>query len=92
MLDRPVVVFCPNKDEYLTKMSLLYDYDDVIPGESTNDWEQLFKMVEKRLVDPSIDYERREHAKNMVFDMSVNDKDNSERIIQEIKRRLGNDD
>lgn len=86
--DKPVVVIDPDKDKYIEKGEFLYDYDDLVPGAVAYDWETGLEMVRERLKDPAIDREIRRKALAVVCDMTENDADNSERIIQEIKRRL----
>ena len=45
--------------------------------------------VEARLADSTLDADVRKRALETVFEMQVVDEDNSERIVQEVKRRLG---
>ena len=89
--DRPVVIFNPDKEEYYKKTELLYDYDEVAPGQQTGSWEKAMDMVEARLADPSIDADLRERSRNIMYDMSVNDENNCERIVREIKKRINFD-
>ena len=87
--DKPVVIFAPDKERALQDMTLLYDFDTTVPGTQASDWIEIFDIIDKAIVNIDYDKDKREHAKSVVYDMSVNDEDNSERIVNEIKRRLG---
>ena len=88
LLDKPVVLLNSDKEKYLEETPMLYDYDYVAPGQQTDNWDQVMAMVEERLANPSIDEDLRERAKRIMYDMKVNNQDNSERIIKEVKKRL----
>lgn len=88
LMNRPVVIMNSDRNIYLNATPLLYDYDDIVPGQQAADWNQAMDMVEERLADPLIDSELRNHAKEIMYDMSVNNENNSERIIEEVKKRI----
>ncbi|MDE6658706.1 MAG: CDP-glycerol glycerophosphotransferase family protein, partial [Eubacterium sp.] len=88
LLDKPVVLLNADKEKYLEETPMLYDYDYIAPGQQTDNWDKVMEMVEARLADPSIDEDLRARAKRVLYDMNVNDPQNSERIIKEVKKRL----
>jgi len=87
--DKPVVILNPGKQLYLASAPQLYDYDAVVPGCQVDNWSDALDAVEARLANPSLDADVRKRALETVFEMQVVDEDNSERIVQEVKRRLG---
>ena len=84
MHDKPVVIIDPENEEY----SYLYDHEKMLPGPVAHDWDTGLELLKESLLDPEKYREKRRMALEEVCDMSVNDEDNSERIIQEVKRRL----
>lgn len=89
MLDRPVVFFNYDYEEFLSReCKLNYDYDEYSPGVKTKTWEETLEAVTAYLENPTKDSAWRQRVRDEFFDMSVNDENNSERIVQEIKRRL----
>ena len=55
----------------------------------TGSWKETLKCVEEYVDNPQKDAGLREEKLKYFFDKSVNGPDNSERITNEIKRRLG---
>lgn len=49
LLDRPVIFYCYDLDEYLDKWDLNFDYDYVTPGPKTFDSDELIAELEKLL-------------------------------------------
>lgn len=89
MLDRPVVFFNYDYQEFISReCNLNYDYNTYSPGIKTKTWQETLKAVELYLQEPEKDGEWRRTVRDEFFDMSVNDENNSERIVEEIKRRL----
>lgn len=90
MIDRPVIFHCPDLDEYLLKDNgISYNYNDITPGPKTKSWEETLVAVEEYIANPEKDSEWRKEVGAYFFDPAVNDINNSERIVCEIKRRLG---
>lgn len=89
MLDRPVVFFAYDKEEFVQReCKLNYDYDTYSPGMQTTTWSETLEAVQTYLDDPERDGPWRRRVRDEFFDMSVNDENNSERIVREIQRRL----
>ncbi|MFV0497910.1 MAG: CDP-glycerol glycerophosphotransferase family protein [Candidatus Fimivivens sp.] len=89
LLNRPVVFFNYDfKDFIKNECALNYDYDAYSPGFKTQTWEQTLAASEAYLADPEKDSVWRCRVRDEFYDMSVNDKDNSKRIVEELKRRL----
>lgn len=90
LLDRPVVFFAYDYEDFMSRECVFnYDYFTYSPGAQTKTWEETLTAVQDYLNDLAKDSEWRCRVRDEFFDMSVNDENNSERIVQEIKRRLG---
>lgn len=89
LLDRPVVFFNYDFENFIrTECKLNYDYNTYSPGEKTKTWKETLTAIEAYINDPEKDGAWRRKVCDEFYDMSVNDADNSERIVQEIQRRL----
>ena len=90
LLDRPVI-FHGSDYEWFEKNEAGFnlDFPNVIPGPMTGNWKETLEEVKKYYEDPSKDADLREEKCKYFFDKSVNGPDNSERIVAEIKRRIG---
>ena len=89
LLDRPAVFFNYDFEEFIAQeCKLNYDYDEYSPGIKTKSWKETLDAVSMYLEKPETDSAWRQKVRDEFYDMSVNDKNNSERIVQEIKRRL----
>lgn len=90
LLDRPVI-FHGSDFEWFSENEAGFnlDFRAVIPGPMTSSWEETLLKVKEYNADPSKDTELRTEKLKYFFDRSVNGPDNSERIVAEIKRRLG---
>ncbi|WMJ84942.1 CDP-glycerol glycerophosphotransferase family protein [Oscillospiraceae bacterium MB24-C1] len=89
LLDRPIIYFNYDFEAYTkhdTQMD--FDYDSVTPGIKAKTWEEVLSAIVTYVEDPQKDGTARREIRSMFYDMSVNDKDNSRRIVDEIKRRL----
>lgn len=89
MMDKPIVLLGFDLESYMRREgNLNYDYDTYSPGIKTKTWQETLEAVELYLREPEKDGEWRRTVRDEFFDMSVNDENNSERIVEEIKRRL----
>lgn len=61
------------------------------PGRLTaaHDWDETIERIREYNENPNKDSDLREEKLKYFFDKSVNGPDNSERIVEEIKKRLG---
>ena len=53
VLNRPIVGFAPDLEEYEKTPGLLYDYHSIFPGPVATDWEGLKNLIEGELKKPS---------------------------------------
>lgn len=89
LLDRPIVFFGFDRERYVeSEGEINCDYDSFAPGTHTRSWGETLTAVEAYLDDPAKDGDWRRRVRDEIYEMSVNDEQNSERIVQEIKRRL----
>lgn len=90
LLGRPAVYFCPDFEWFSKKQAgFNLDFRKSIPGPMVDTWDEALKYVKEYIDDPSKDTTLREEKIQYFFDKSVNGPDNSKRIVEEIKRRLG---
>lgn len=89
LLDRPLIFHCPDLEFYINSdTSLKYDYSSVTPGPQTRSWEESMRAVIDYCNEPDRYRDERLKTRDFFYDMSVNDENNSKRIIEEIKRRI----
>ncbi len=89
LLDRPVIFFTFDYEDYCANdHSLNYDFEAYTPGLKTETWAQTLAAIETYTKDPKKDSQWRCRIRDAFYDMSVNDADNSKRIVEEVKRRL----
>ena len=89
LLNRPIVFFNYDFLDFKeNECALNYDYDTYSPGTKTQTWEQTLAAIESYLIDPEKDSEWRCQVRDEFYDMSVNDENNSKRIVEELKKRL----
>ncbi len=89
LLDRPVVFFNYDFKSFADReVKLNYDYEEYSPGTKTKTWEETMDAVEEYLENPEKDGAWRRKIRDEFYDMAVNDENNSQRIVEEIKRRL----
>lgn len=89
-LDRPVIYYCPDYDWFLANDDGFgVDYVRTIPGVMTRTWEETLEQIRLHMVNPETNADLRRERIAYFFDERANGPDNSERIAQEIKRRLG---
>ena len=88
--DRPVFFHFPDCEEYMEKdCGSMYNLDEVMPGPRTKNWEESLLVMKEYLNDPQKDLDWRLKVKSYFFTEGVNDKDNSQRIVADVKRRIG---
>jgi CDP-glycerol glycerophosphotransferase (TagB/SpsB family) len=89
LLDRPVIFHCADYDWFVeNEAGFNLDFPSVIPGPMTFSWQETINEIEKYYNNPEKDSDLRNEKIKYFFDKSVNGPDNSERITEEIKRRL----
>lgn len=90
LLNRPIVFYCPDLQDFMKQEDdLNYDYMEYSPGPKTATWEETMERVREYVHRPEKDSAWRCRIRDEFYRMDVNDVNNSERIVQEVKRRLG---
>lgn len=90
MIDKPVVFLCDDYEEYLTEdYGFAIDFFKNIPGLKAESWEEVLKYIEEYIKNPHKESKLRKNICSYFFDVNSNDINNSERIVKEVKRRLG---
>ena len=90
LLDRPVIFFTFDYADYSKNdHALNYDFESYTPGPKTTTWAETLAAIEVYAKDPTKDSAWRCRIRDEFYDMSANDKDNSKRIVEEVKRRIG---
>lgn len=89
LLDRPVIFHCPDLEAFLTtECNLNYDFNDYSPGPKGKSWSETIEYIKEYVANPMKDSEWRKSVRDAFYDMDKNDENNSERIVNAIKRRL----
>lgn len=92
MLDRPTIYYCPDIVWFKRKQAgFNLDFENSIPGPMVFSWEDVLGKMKEYIENPAKDSAFRKEKCKYFFDASVNGPDNSERIVEEIKRRIGLD-
>ena len=87
---RPVVYFAFDREEFLkSDCGLNMSYEENCAGPVTTTWAEAIAGIEAALDNPEEYAEKRRIVCEKFFPSRYNDVDNSERIVNEIKRRLG---
>ncbi len=90
LLNRPIVFYCPDLQDFMKQEDdLNYDYMEYSPGPKTATWEETMERVREYVHRPEKDSAWRCRIRDEFYRMDVNDANNSERIVQEVKSRLG---
>jgi len=89
LLDRPVVFFNYDYSDFVkSECKMNYNYNRYSPGVKTKTWAETIDAVKEYLADPEKDGKWRRRVRDEFYDMSVNDENNSERIVEGIKEKL----
>ncbi|MDR1616651.1 MAG: CDP-glycerol glycerophosphotransferase family protein [Syntrophomonadaceae bacterium] len=67
LLDRPVIFFCYDLEEYLQKWDLNFEYDTVTPGPKVFDFDQLMEELEKILQGQDDYRDERQRVKRIFY-------------------------
>lgn len=90
LLDRPAIFFNYDFEKFTRQeCNLNYDYEEYSPGIKTATWEETLAAIEVYTKDPTKDSAWRCRVRGEFYEMSANDANNSQRIVEEVKRRLG---
>lgn len=92
MLDRPTLFYCPDYDWFIrNEAGFNIDFKEWIPGPFVTKWNEVCEAIVAYKCDPTKDSDLRKSKLEYFFKPDVNGPDNSERIFQEIQRRLKSD-
>lgn len=83
LLNRPIIFFCHDLEQYSATNGLLFDYDSVTPGDKVFTQKEFLDSLKKYIDDPSVDYDKRMKIREQ-FHYFV-DNGASKRIYQKIK-------
>lgn len=90
LLNRPTIYFCPDFEAYKEQDTGLVDeFQEQITGPMTKTWEETFDEIRKYVHDPERDSVWAMERCAYFYNPETTDINNSERIVCEIKRRLG---
>lgn len=89
-LDRPVIFHGSDYDWFVeNEAGFNLDFPNVIPGPMTGSWTETLQQVKAYYDDPNKEAALRNEKLKYFFTKEVNGSDNSDRIVNEIKRRIG---
>lgn len=86
MIDGPTIFLC--SDLYESERGFNLDFQNVVPGPIYFNWSDTLKKVEEYVNDSQTDHNLRAEKCRFFFNPEVNDINNSERIVEEIKKRI----
>lgn len=90
VLNRPTIYFCPDYEEYKQQdTGLVPEFKEQITGPMTSSWKDTFIEIRKYVEAPNRDLEWSMQRCAYFYRPETTDADNSERIVCEIKNRLG---
>lgn len=88
-LNRPTIYFCPDYEEYCKyDAGLIENFKNVITGPFVCRWDDVFKEVEKFKNEPNYYQNIMRNRLDYFYDSRFNNEYNSQRIVDEIKRRI----
>lgn len=89
MVNKPVVYLCYDYETFIQDdAGFNLNYMEMTPGPKTYNWEDTLKEIDEYFRNPEKDGQMRKDICKYFFDPEVNGENNSERITEEIKRRL----
>ena len=89
LLDRPIIFLVPDRATFMEHdVSFNYPFDEFTPGPKVDTWQDVLAELDAYVNHPDKDGEWRQRVRAEFYDMSVNDADNSKRIVETLKRRL----
>lgn len=87
LLERPVIFYCYDLEEYQTSRGFYFDYDDVTPGPKARTFSELLTAIEGT-VQGTLDFSKElTRVKNLFHKYS--DGQSSKRIATEVRNHLG---
>ncbi|MCT8668325.1 CDP-glycerol glycerophosphotransferase family protein, partial [Glaesserella parasuis] len=86
IVDRPIIFFSFDLDEYLQGREMYFDYDSVLAGNRVNSFSELFREILKVFVDDRLGKERRKKMSSLFLS---NDTDSNKSIVDKIINKLG---
>lgn len=90
LLNRPTIYFCPDFEAYKEQDTGLVDeFQEQITGPMTKTWEETFDEIRSYARDPQKDSGWAMERCAYFYEPKTTDINNSERIVCEVKRRLG---
>lgn len=93
LLHRPTIYFFPDYNDYENDdCGLIPDFKSRITGSMTTSWNEVLDAIRGYLEAPNKDIAFLQERLSWFYDPVTTDKDNSKRIVEELKRRLGIDD
>ncbi len=89
LMNRPHVFLVPDLEAFLKNDCALNNpFEEYSPGAQVKSWPEVIDALKEYIENPKKDEEWRLKIQEFFFDMKVNDENNSQRIVEEIKRRL----
>lgn len=89
LMDKPVIFFMFDKDSFVkSDTDFWYPIDEYSPGLKAFNWMDVINCLTKYLDNPKLDEDYRHNIVPKLWNLSVNNKNDSERIVNEIKKRL----
>lgn len=90
LMNRPVIFFDFDLDTYTQHdCDFWFPFEEYSPGLKAKSWEEVISCMDKYTENPKLDDEFRDRIMSVQYFRDRNTKDDAEKIVAEIKRRLG---
>ena len=86
LLDRPIIHFMYDLDEYVAERGFLYDLDEALGGTGVRDFESLIVALDTTLGGSDADRSRRAHATRLFH---AHPRESSEKVVKRMREELG---
>lgn len=90
LMNRPVIFFDFDLDTYTQHdCDFWFPYEEYSPGLKAKTWEEVIACMDKYTQNPKLDDDYRDRIMSVQYYREKNTSDDAEKIVAEIKRRLG---
>lgn len=90
LMNRPVIFFDFDLDTYTQHdCDFWFPYEEYSPGLKAKSWEEVISCMDRYTQNPELDNDFRDRIMSVQYYRDRNTRDDAEKIVAEIKRRLG---
>jgi CDP-glycerol glycerophosphotransferase len=85
-LDRPIIFAPFDYDDFMRFQGFYYDYNEMTPGPKASDWDEVIACLKAAISNPEAYQADRDRVRRFFYEF--NDGNNSQRVFEEISRRI----